>query len=72
LDCRHVCKTCTFHDALQVGKQKEDRPPYSPDLEPAGARSGHYGGLYVLFVFWYHSPNFLDTPRSTKVLKETC
>jgi hypothetical protein len=23
LDCRHVCKTCTFHDALQAGKQKE-------------------------------------------------
>jgi hypothetical protein len=23
LDYRHVCKTCTFHDALQAGKQKE-------------------------------------------------
>jgi hypothetical protein len=23
LDCRHVCKTCTFPDALQVGKQEE-------------------------------------------------
>jgi hypothetical protein len=23
LDCCHVCKTCTFHDALQAGKQKE-------------------------------------------------
>jgi hypothetical protein len=23
LDCRHVCKTCAFHDALQAGKQKE-------------------------------------------------
>jgi hypothetical protein len=23
LDCRHVCKTCVFHDALQMGKQKE-------------------------------------------------
>jgi hypothetical protein len=21
----------------------------------------------VLFVFWYHSPNFLDTPRITPV-----
>ena len=21
LDCRHVCKTCAFHDALQAGKQ---------------------------------------------------
>jgi hypothetical protein len=23
LDCRHVCKTCAFHDALQAGKHKE-------------------------------------------------
>jgi hypothetical protein len=23
LDCRHVCKTCAFHDALQAEKQKE-------------------------------------------------
>jgi hypothetical protein len=23
LDCRHVCQTCAFHDALQPGKQKE-------------------------------------------------
>jgi hypothetical protein len=23
LDCRHVYKTCAFHDALQAGKQKE-------------------------------------------------
>ena len=22
LDCRHVCKMCAFHDALQAGKQK--------------------------------------------------
>jgi hypothetical protein len=22
LDCRHICKTCAFHVALQVGKQK--------------------------------------------------
>jgi hypothetical protein len=40
LDCRHVCKTCAFHNALQAGKQKEVHPPYSPDLVPAGARSG--------------------------------
>jgi hypothetical protein len=25
LDCRLVCKTCAFHDALQAGKQKEVR-----------------------------------------------
>jgi hypothetical protein len=23
LDCRHVCKTCSFHDALRAEKQKE-------------------------------------------------
>jgi hypothetical protein len=37
LDCRHVCKTCAFPDALQVGKQKEFHPPYPSDLAPAGA-----------------------------------
>jgi hypothetical protein len=25
LDCRHICKTCASHDALQGGKQKEFR-----------------------------------------------
>jgi hypothetical protein len=40
LDCRHVCKTCAFHDALQAGKQKEVHLLQSPDLAPAGARSG--------------------------------
>jgi hypothetical protein len=45
LDCCHVCKMCAFHDALQAGKQKEVHPPYSPDLAPAGARSGEYSGL---------------------------
>jgi hypothetical protein len=50
-----VCKMCAFHDAFQAGKQKEVHPPYSPDLVPAGARSGEYSGpiklicLYVLF-----------------------
>jgi hypothetical protein len=24
----------------------------------------------VLFVFWYHSPNFLDTPRILFVIDE--
>jgi hypothetical protein len=45
LDCHHVCKTCAFHDALQAGKQKEVRPPYSHDMTPTGAISGEYGGL---------------------------
>jgi hypothetical protein len=40
LDFRHVCKICAFHDVLQAGKQKEVHPPCSPDLAPAGARSG--------------------------------
>jgi hypothetical protein len=33
LDFRHVCKTCTFHDALQMGKQKEvhHTPLQAPD-----------------------------------------
>jgi hypothetical protein len=35
LDCRHVCKTCAFHDALRAGKQKEVHPPYCSDLAPA-------------------------------------
>jgi hypothetical protein len=43
LDCRHICKMCAFHDVLQVAKQKEVHPPYSPDLAPVGARSGEYG-----------------------------
>jgi hypothetical protein len=62
LNCRHVCKTCAFHDVLQSGKQKEVHPPYSPDLAPAGARSGEYGGLrhttyniIVLLVSTRHS-----------------
>jgi hypothetical protein len=50
LDCRHVCKTCAFHDALQAGKQKEVHPLYSPDLVPAGARSGEHGG-WISFCF---------------------
>jgi len=33
LDCRYVCETWAFHDALQAGKQKS-----------AGARSGEHGG----------------------------
>jgi Fe-S-cluster containining protein len=47
LDCRHVCKTCAFHDAFQAGKQKEVHPLYSSDLAPVGARSGEYGGLHA-------------------------
>jgi hypothetical protein len=38
LDCRHVCKTCAFYDALQAGKQKEVHPSYSPDLAPSGQK----------------------------------
>jgi hypothetical protein len=53
LDCRHVCKTYAFHDALQAGKQKEVHPPYSPDLAPAGARSGDYGFLIYNYFYYY-------------------
>jgi hypothetical protein len=44
LDCRHVCKTCAFHDALQAGQQIEVHPLYFLGLVPASARSGEYGG----------------------------
>jgi hypothetical protein len=47
LDCRHVYKTYGFHDALQAGKQKEVHLPYTPDLAPAGTRSGEYGGRRI-------------------------
>jgi hypothetical protein len=30
-------------------ENKEFHPPYSPDLAPAGARSGEYGGWNSLF-----------------------
>jgi hypothetical protein len=52
LDCRHVCKTCDFHNALQAGKPKEVHPPYYPDLAPADVTSGKYGGWtsFNLFV----------------------
>jgi hypothetical protein len=115
LDCRHIYKTCAFHDApLQVGKQKEvHRTPLIwcllmdffllPHLKSImkGARFADVAAIQervtavlrsipkeafadsfqkrmaiilksnkvnlfassVLFVFWYHSPNFLDTPR---------
>jgi hypothetical protein len=36
---------CTFHDALQVGKQKEVHPPYCPDLAP------NQGSTVDLFLF---------------------
>jgi hypothetical protein len=49
LGCLHVCKTCAFRDAVQAGKQKEVHPPYSPDLVPAGARSGENSGLLSVF-----------------------
>jgi hypothetical protein len=49
LDCRHVCKTCAFHDALQAGKQKEVHPPYSPDLAPAGITRKEYLSHVTVF-----------------------
>jgi hypothetical protein len=74
LDCRHVCKTCAFHGALQAGKQKEvHRTPLilrlqAPDQGSAVAiiLKSNKVNLFVssvLFVFWYLSPNILDTPR---------
>jgi hypothetical protein len=31
-----------------------------------------YLNLSVLFVFWYHSPNFLDTPRADGIMRTMC
>jgi hypothetical protein len=45
LDCRHVCKTRAFHDALQAGKQKEvHRTPLIWHLW-APAQGSTVGGL---------------------------
>jgi hypothetical protein len=69
LDCRHVCKTCAFHDALQAGKQKEVDPKYSPDLAPAGARSGEYGTYTGLRdITGQQTAGFtVTTPRTSNV-----
>jgi hypothetical protein len=61
LDCRLVCKTCAFHDALQAGKQKEVHR--TPLIWRLRANKVNLLVSSVLFVFWFHSPNFLDTPR---------
>jgi hypothetical protein len=48
LNCRHVCKTCAFHDALQAGKQKEvHHTPliWSPQAPDQGST---VGGLCVV------------------------
>jgi hypothetical protein len=58
LDCRHVNKTCAFHDSLQAGKQKEVHPPCSPDL---GARSGDH-----------LSAGTRNAPRRWQCNAETC
>jgi transposase len=71
LDCRHVCKTCASHDAVQAGKQKEVLPPYSPDLAPAGC-------FYLLFsgvsyaslsfaIFWK-----TGSPKQKSIRRITC
>jgi hypothetical protein len=67
LDSRHVCKTCAFHDALQAGKQKEVYcRQYSPDLAPAGARSGKYGGWTSFCFVLVSFTELLDTPGINK------
>jgi hypothetical protein len=43
LDCHHVCKCAPFMMLFRRGNRKKSTsPPYSPDLAPAGARSGEY------------------------------
>jgi hypothetical protein len=34
------------------------------------ANKVHLFVSYILFVFWYHSPNFLDTPPILLVVRE--
>jgi hypothetical protein len=57
LDCRHVCKTCAFHDALQMGKQKEVHVtpliwrPQSPD-QGSTPDQGRYGMSISEFLVW--------------------
>jgi hypothetical protein len=47
LDCRHVCKTCAFHDALQSEKQKfVHRTPLIWRL-----RAPDQGNMVELFLF---------------------
>jgi hypothetical protein len=74
LDCRHVCKTCAFHDALQAGKQKEVHcTPLIWRLRAIILKANKVNLFVssVLFVLWYHSPNFLDIPRKLNALPET-
>jgi hypothetical protein len=78
LDCRHACKTCTFHDALQAGKQKEVHPPYSPGLAPAGILLSKIPMNYISVDFsgWSRlkgksHQNFYDAPTKS-VLISTC
>jgi hypothetical protein len=59
LDCRHVCKTCAFHDALQAGKQKEvDRTPLiwrllASTLGQQGKHSSGIGLICATFHNWF-------------------
>jgi hypothetical protein len=67
---------CAFHDALQAGKQKEvHRTPLIWRLrEPDQGNTANKVNFFVssiLFVFWYHSPKFLDTPHTYAREKHT-
>jgi hypothetical protein len=56
LDCRHVCKTCAFHDALQGGKQKEvHHIPliWRPQARQTGSRAEYYCCCYYYYYYYY-------------------
>jgi hypothetical protein len=66
LDCRHVCKTCAFHDALQSGKQKEVHPPYSPDLATAGVDSPVPQNVAIITSFHTTSNSLFSITYTTE------
>jgi hypothetical protein len=48
LDCRHVCKSCAFHDALQAGNRNK-----STVLPLCGARRRQIRGVRRVDVFLF-------------------
>jgi hypothetical protein len=69
LDCRHVCKTWAFHDALQAGKQKSTVLPWSSarrrQIRRLFWRLIRLICLYIIFCFFLVSFDFLDTKHTS-------
>jgi hypothetical protein len=51
----------TVGNVYKASGNFQQRPLY----ESIAEQLSHVLGSSVLFVFWYHSPNFLDTPRTS-------